>query len=276
MGERHTGDRKGANRLKAWRRRAWVSTYLNAAEWRRSIVVRLACLAATPLFAMAVDPARAAREVYQDQDFWWKRLDAKTVPTSWIEQMLAAIGEFLGRMLVVIGRFILEVLRNLFRFFGMGAASGSQIAVWGLIAAILVLLVWRVAPVVLRWLNSGGLPLPAQDGVVSQALPEALELFEQAAGAFRSGAYAEAIRLALLALIARLEKQGLLRYDTTRTNREYQIELSRFAELASCFGQLARIYERVWYGRIPAGAADAEKAIGLCRSIINQEDFASA
>ena len=41
----------------------------------------------------------------------------------------------------------------------------------------------------------------------------------------RHGKYAEAIRLALLALIARLEKQGLIRYDTTRTNREYQMEL---------------------------------------------------
>ena len=86
--------------------------------------------------------------------------------------------------------------------------------------------------------------------------------------------YAEAIRLALLALIARLEKQGLLRYDTTRTNREYQMELRHTSELAACFGQLARIYERVWYGRVPAGRAEAEQAISLCGSVINREDLA--
>jgi hypothetical protein len=87
--------------------------------------------------------------------------------------------------------------------------------------------------------------------------------------------YAEAIRLALLALIARLEKQGLLRYDTTRTNREYQMELRHRSELAACFGQLARIYERVWYGRVPAGRAEAEQAINLCGSVINREELAA-
>ena len=86
--------------------------------------------------------------------------------------------------------------------------------------------------------------------------------------------YADAIRLALLALIARLEKHGLLRYDTTRTNREYQRELRQRADLAACFGQLARIYERVWYGRASAGRAEAEQAIGLCGSVINREDLA--
>ena len=86
--------------------------------------------------------------------------------------------------------------------------------------------------------------------------------------------HAEAIRLALLALIARLEKQGRLRYDTTRTNREYQRELRPTPELAACFGQLARIYERVWYGRMPAGRAEAEQAIGLSGSVIDREGLA--
>ena len=112
------------------------------------------------------------------------------------------------------------------------------------------------------------------EGVTWQTLAEASDLFEQAGQAFRDGMHAEAIRLALLALIARLEKQGLLRYDTTRTNREYQVELRHRSELAACFGQLARIYERVWYGRVPAGRAEAEQAISLCGSVINREDLA--
>ena len=108
---------------------------------------------------------------------------------------------------------------------------------------------------------------------VMAALAEATDLFAQAGQAFRDGKHAEAIRLALLALIARLEKQGLLRYDTTRTNREYQRELCQRADLAARFGQLARIYDRVWYGRASAGAAEAEQAISLCGSVINREDL---
>ena len=93
-----------------------------------------------------------------------------------------------------------------------------------------------------------GSPAPGTE-VLSQTLAEPADLYEQAVQAFRDGSHAEAIRLALLSLIARLEKQGRLRYDTTRTNREYQMELRPSSEIAACFGQLARIYERVWYGR---------------------------
>ena len=107
-----------------------------------------------------------------------------------------------------------------------------------------------------------------------QTLAEPSDLFAQAGEAFANAKYAEAIRLALLALIARLEKQGLIRYDTTRTNREYQRELRHMTDVAASFGQLARIYERVWYGRVSAGRAEAEEAIGLCRSLINREDLA--
>ena len=83
--------------------------------------------------------------------------------------------------------------------------------------------------------------------------------------------HAEAIRLALLAMIASLEKRGLLRYDTTRTNREYRAELRPRPELAEPFGRLARIYEGVWYGRQPAGPEQAEESIRLCVSMIDGE-----
>ncbi len=107
---------------------------------------------------------------------------------------------------------------------------------------------------------------------MSQTLAEPADLYEQAVQAFRDGSHAEAIRLALLSLIARLEKQGRLRYDTTRTNREYQMELRPSSEIAACFGQLARIYERVWYGRAPAIPAEAERALSLSGSMLNTED----
>ncbi len=40
------------------------------------------------------------------------------------------------------------------------------------------------------------------------------------------------------------------------------MELRPQGNLAASFGQLARIYERVWYGKMPAGPAEAEAAIG--------------
>jgi hypothetical protein len=225
----------------------------------------------------ATDPAVAAREVLEDQDFWWKRIERKTIPTSGIQSFFNALIEYPLKLI----RMILDFLRGLrfwrFPFFG-GDWSGGSDVVWLIAAALTAWALWKGYPLIVRWFMAGAdaSGAPKQAGASWQALAEPSDLFEQAGQALIDGEYAEAIRLALLSLIARLERQGLLRYDTTRTNREYQAELRRGAsDVAANFGKLARIYERVWYGRGPAGRADAEQAIGLCRSLIHGEGVAA-
>jgi hypothetical protein len=229
--------------------------------------------AAPPSGPVGADPARAAREVFQDPGFWWKRLETRTVSTSWLESLLMAAWDLFVRLLAKIWELIARILRSLFGIFA-GDASGGTIVVWLLVVALLAWSAWKLYPAIVRWLGDST-PAPGpHEGVAGQTLAEASDLFEQAGQALRDGLPAEAVRLALLALIARLQQHGLLRYDPTRTNREYQGELRRTTDLAACFGQLARIYERVWYGRLPAGRAEAEEAIRLCGSVINREDLA--
>jgi hypothetical protein len=211
--------------------------------------------------------------VLQSPDFWWKRIERRTVPTSWLGSIITAVGDFVGRILAKIGELIGQILGSLFGIF-RGGSSGGTLAVWTIVALLFAWSVWKLVPVIVRWLGEGAPTRSAQHGVTWHALAEAAALFEQAGQAFREREYAEAIRLALLALIARLEKLGLLRYDTTRTNREYQRELRHMSDLAATFGQLARIYERAWYGRVAPGRGDAELAIRLCGSVINREDLA--
>lgn len=239
-----------------------------AGAWWLSAPARLAAAGAT-------DPAQAAREVFRDPQFWWKRVETKTVDTSWMVSIAEAIARFLGGLLRIVGDWLGWLLKRLFRFTIGGSETGTAI-VWIIVGVLLVWAVWMLLPVVLRWLGmspssraSG--PSPAK----LEVLPESADLFEQAGLAHSDGHHAEAIRLALLALIARLEKRGLLRYDTSRTNREYQRELRPSAEIAAGFGRLARIYDRVWYGGRPAGREDAEQAIGLCRTMIAGEGLAA-
>jgi hypothetical protein len=224
-----------------------------------------------------IDPARAAREVFQDESFWWKRVEAPTMPQipwfSWLQSIFAAWWDSVGAWLADIAKAIARFLARLFGMFG-GTAPDATTAVLLIVVGLLAWSVWKFYPVVARWLTAGRPPRITFDGSGWQPLAEAADLFEQAGQAFRDGRHAEAIRLALLALIARLEKQGLLRYDTTRTNREYQKELRHMSELAASFGQLARIYDRVWYGRVSASRGDAEQAISLCESLINREGLA--
>jgi hypothetical protein len=233
-----------------------------------------AIAAAPGSISAAVGPARAARDVFQDQDFWWKRLEPRTVSVSWLGPILAAVWDSVRPSLQRIVERIAAILARLFRVFG-GPYTGGSDAIWLIVVGLLAWAAWKLFPAIMRWLRGRRPARVMHDEASWQPLAEAADLFAQAGQAFRDGMHAEAIRLALLALIARLEKQGLLRYDTTRTNREYHRELRPRADLAATFGQLARIYDRVWYGRASAGVAEAEQAISLCGSVINREDLAA-
>jgi hypothetical protein len=219
------------------------------------------------------DPAQAAREVFQGPDFWWKRIETPTVSTSWIGTIVQVVIDLLSRMSRGIGDLIGWLLRHLFGRL-IGGSPAAEAALWVFVALLMLWALWRLWPVVARWIQGAG-PVPVAHKAEWQALAEPADLFDQAGEALRGGGYAEAIRMALLALIARLEKQGRLRYDASRTNREYQRELRHAEELAADFGRLARIYDRVWYGGMPAGRDEAERAIDLCRSMIAGEGLAA-
>jgi hypothetical protein len=232
-----------------------------------------ACAAAPPGPPASADPARVAHEVFQDQRFWWKRIETRTLSISWTDSIAHAAVEFVGRILRAVGDLLGWILRALAGMF-TGSGSGGSVAVRLIFAALVAWSIWKLWSLILRWFRATGAPAVAHEDLTLRTLQEASDLFEQGVRGLRAGMYAEAVRFALLALIARLEKQGLLRYDSTRTNREYQVELGGRLELAVRFGELARVYERAWYGRVPAGRADALQAINLCGSMIHGEDFA--
>lgn len=217
-----------------------------------------------------VDPVRAARDVFQGPDFWWKRLEPGPTPeTSRLRRIFGAILDLLGRGWDAVWGLIARALRFLFGH-SAGESSGGTVLVWIVAGAILAWAIWKLSPRIHQWLGRDAPPFRL-DAFTSQALPAASDLHAEAERSLRDGRHAEAIRLALLALIAALETRGLLRYDATRTNREYRAELRPHPALAARFGQLARIYEAVWYGQEQAGREQAEESIRLCESPIDGE-----
>ena len=249
--------------------------------WRRSvrcaaILAGALVLAAGSGFARADAPptdaeaVRAAREVFQGPDYWWKRLEPAAESSSWLEGPMAALGRALRWILEKVLDLIARIFRALFGSLRIGEPTGTP-TLWVLVVVLVAFGIWKLYPVVARWFVRRAPAPAARENAAWQTLAESSDLFEQAGGALRAGQHAEAIRLALLALIAELQQRGLLRYDPTRTNREYQADLRPRADLAACFGQLARIYERVWYGRLAAGADDAERAVSLCGSVLHSE-----
>ena len=71
-----------------------------------------------------------------------------------------------------------------------------------------------------------------------------------------SGDYRMAVRYLYLAALLQLEERGLLRYDRSRTNREYLRDINRsgmaqFPRLSDNFAEVVEIFNSVWYGYQP-------------------------
>jgi hypothetical protein len=62
------------------------------------------------------------------------------------------------------------------------------------------------------------------------------------------GDYRNAIRYLYLSSLLVLDEQGLLRYDRSRTNREYLRSVSSRPELANPLRDVIDVFDRVWYG----------------------------
>ena len=72
-----------------------------------------------------------------------------------------------------------------------------------------------------------------------------------------SGDYRMAVRYLYLAALLQLEERGLLRYDRSRTNREYLWDIKRRSSAAPVpglfddFAEVVDVFDRVWYGYQP-------------------------
>jgi hypothetical protein len=212
--------------------------------------------------------SQTAREVFEGQDFWWKRtrhIADADAGMSWFAIVLEALGNLLKR--------IWEIIAGLFQWnLGLSGWPGGIVVIWLVVALALAWMLWKLSFWFWSWWAQFKRPgqskasLPAQE-----TLPEASVLLERAAQAAAAGEYSQALRFAFLALLASLQSDGMLRYDPSRTNREYEQDLKHESEILSVFHQVARPYERVWYGRYPADRPEVERVFVLCRRLVGKE-----
>lgn len=72
--------------------------------------------------------------------------------------------------------------------------------------------------------------------------------FERAQSLSRGGDLRSAVRYLYLSSLLMLDERGLLRYDRTRTNREYLRSLSNSPGLVKPLGEVIEVFDEVWYG----------------------------
>ena len=227
------------------------------------------------------DAVRAMQEAFAGSEFWWKRTEEVQVPRLPLAWLGEAIGKFFNLLWKAIEP-VLEAIGNFFRWIWYGLRNlqlslayfpGGTLLISLILLALLGYLAWKIHPLVWEWLKSPESQRRRRSaaGPVQAALPEASLLLDQAAGAVQAGQYREAIRFAFLALLAGLQHRGLLRYDSSRTNREYLFDLRGVPDLAAVFRDAARPYERAWYGQLPVTSVEAEELLGRCRRLVTSE-----
>ena len=134
----------------------------------------------------------------------------------------------------------------------LGRGDGGLSTIWGYVAAgaagIIVLLVIGYWLRSLSGQFSAEINLPAtSDADYDLSAGDALDRAETLAG---GGDYREAVRYLYLSTLLSLDEKGMLRFDRSKTNREYLRQVSG-SDFAPTLGSVIDVFDRVWYGFQP-------------------------
>lgn len=72
--------------------------------------------------------------------------------------------------------------------------------------------------------------------------------FERAQQLSRGGDYRSAVRYLYLSSLLLMDERGVLRYDRSKTNREYLRSVANSPELAQPLEEVIEVFDNVWYG----------------------------
>lgn len=192
-------------------------------------------LAAERLPVPAADPdsvRAAAREILARREF-------RPEPRTLLERAFDAVGDLVGRLLEAVA----------------GGGSAGVVAVVMIVAATAIV-AWAVVRLVrsTTFRSDRAAVLTSADDVGRS--PRAW--LDDADGHERAGEWRDAVRCRYRALVAELAGRGLVEEIPGRTSGEYvRVVGANLPAGAPSFRDASRAFDRVWYGRRPAGPADA-------------------
>ncbi len=153
-------------------------------------------------------------------------------------------------------KFWEKLFELLERLFGkrQGSADVSILPVppWLFPALFLLpVLVYALRGLLSGWISEAGLA----EGARAEELLTAETAFERAGALSDGGDYRTAIRYLYLSALLYLDERGLLRYDRSKTNREYLRMVAADPPLARSLRAVVEVFDRVWYGFEPVDQA---------------------
>ena len=155
----------------------------------------------------------------------------------------------------------------LFDLFTAGVDSGYASTVGWVVAGLavlgLVLFLWYwLRGVRYQFSSESELDEVDEDG----KLISAEAAFSQAESLAKNSDYRQAVRFLYLSTLLSLDERGLLRYDRSKTNREY-LRTVAGSDVAETLGSVVDVFDRVWYGFQPIDAASYERYADAVRRL---------
>ncbi len=184
-----------------------------------------------PSSLFTLEDVESLESVLAGPSFQWK--ESKPSPLAeWWARLLERIAEWFARLL------------------GKTGVAGATLPTGPIFTGVLAIVLVLVLVFAGRGLFAG-LVKDVELGGDGPGGHEALtsETALQRAGSLSQGGnYRSAVRYLYLSALLLLDERGLLRYDRSRTNREYLRSVSASPALVSPLRAVIEIFDRVWYG----------------------------
>ncbi|HWL09126.1 MAG TPA: DUF4129 domain-containing protein [Planctomicrobium sp.] len=214
-----------------------------------------------------------AEDVFSENDYWWKRTSTVKTPTTllgrifdWlINHIIQPFFDWLGDLM----EWLFD--RLLPDSFAMGDWSAGVPFLWGLIFVGAALLIWFIVRQ-FRFKTAE----PEQEVTESSrpvSLLQADFLLQDARDRLKNHDVRGALRQVFLALLARLQDLGHLKYDRSKSNREYHRELRGNHNLTGPFRLISQAFERCWYGGYDVTAGEVAELILRCEQVGTEHEW---
>ncbi len=154
----------------------------------------------------------------------------------------------------LLAQWINKLIQQLLDFFSRLIPDGeSQIAlpdVNTMVTVASILMILLILGFVLKKLASGFVSeaVLENEGDRQSEITDSKIALKRAQQLSQDGDYRNAVRYLYLSSLLLLEERGMLRYDRSKTNREYLNAISNQPTLEEAFEEVINTYDRVWYG----------------------------
>jgi len=181
-----------------------------------------------PQNVFTIQDVQPLQEILTRPEFQWSEPQAVTAP-NWLQKIIDAFRKFMDRIAVYL----------------LNSAYYGRVPL--IIAAVIIFIIslYFISRNLSRNLVRDA-QLAAEDG--GDALLSSKGAMQRAQILSTQGDYRTAIRYLYLSSLLTLDEQGLLRYDRSRTNREYLRSVASRPILANPLRSVIDLFDRVWYG----------------------------